>query len=210
MSTINSSTKVAIANHESWSAAAQLWFARRRITLSIACFASLIIVNLVILGTKPNNPFAFGEWKSVLGVALIALGVAIRSWSAGTIVKNDQLTTDGPYAIVRNPLYVGSFLMMFGFATLLNDIPTLIFISGPLSLMYWTRVRNEEKFLHACYGEMWTNYAGSTPRFVPYKCNPGWRSGWTFQQWVSNHEYQALLSAIAAVIGIAILYSFTA
>ncbi|MDZ7630439.1 MAG: methyltransferase [Gemmatimonadaceae bacterium] len=40
----------------------------------------------------------------------------MRAWSTGHIVKNQVLTTTGPYAHTRNPLYLGSFLMALGFA----------------------------------------------------------------------------------------------
>ena len=37
------------------------------------------------------------------------LGLAIRSWSAGFLIKDEKLTTDGPYALIRNPLYLVRF-----------------------------------------------------------------------------------------------------
>ena len=42
---------------------------------------------------------------------MAAVGLWIRGWSAGTIHKDEELTTTGPYAFARNPLYVGSFLI---------------------------------------------------------------------------------------------------
>ena len=42
-----------------------------------------------------------------MGAVLVALGLWIRAWSAGTIHKDEELTTTGPYAFTRNPLYMG-------------------------------------------------------------------------------------------------------
>ena len=55
---------------------------------------------------------AFGPRPSPLtlgvGVAMALIGLTIRAWAAGHIVKNDRLATTGPYAHTRNPLYFGS------------------------------------------------------------------------------------------------------
>ena len=69
--------------------------------------------------------------------AVAFVGLLIRAWAAGHIVKNEQLTTTGPYAHTRNPLYFGSFLIAAGFALaahwslLLVVIALFAFIYGP-------------------------------------------------------------------------------
>ena len=56
-------------------------------------------------------------WGSLaLGAAVAIVGLLIRAWAAGHIVKNDRLATTGPSAHTRNPLYLGSFLIAAGFA----------------------------------------------------------------------------------------------
>ena len=55
--------------------------------------------------------------QSLLIGAIVALiGVFVRAWASGHIMKNDRLATSGPYAFTRNPLYFGSFLIAVGFA----------------------------------------------------------------------------------------------
>ncbi len=201
----NSANELAMPTSSPWLVALRRWVARRRIAISNVCFTLLIAFNLAILQTRPNSPWALGEWKSALGLALVVLGLGIRSWSAGTIRKHDSLTTIGPYALVRNPLYVGSFLMMFGFATLLNDTLSLIFVAGPMFVLYWSQVKVEEKYLAGRYPLDWENYANSTPRFIPYKYSSKWRSGWSKAQWLSNREYQAILGSLVGISGIALL-----
>lgn len=184
------------------------WVARRRIAISSVCFTVLIVFNMLILQTRPNNPLALGEWKSALGMALLFFGLGIRSWSAGTLQKHESLTRIGPYALVRNPLYVGSFLMMFGFAILLNDVLSLLFIAGPMSFLYWYQVKGEEQHLSAHFPQDWSNYANSTPRFIPYKFNSMWRCGWSRAQWLRNREFQAILGSVVGVVGIALVAWF--
>ncbi|HZD05008.1 MAG TPA: methyltransferase, partial [Longimicrobiales bacterium] len=48
------------------------------------------------------------------GAGLAAVGLAVRAWAAGFIHKERELTTAGPYAYTRNPLYLGSFLVGIG------------------------------------------------------------------------------------------------
>jgi protein-S-isoprenylcysteine O-methyltransferase Ste14 len=52
----------------------------------------------------------------LLGLPVALAGLLIRGWAAGHIVKDARLTTSGPYAHTRNPLYFGSFLLAAGFA----------------------------------------------------------------------------------------------
>ena len=52
----------------------------------------------------------------VVGGSVALLGLLIRAWAAGHIVKNEELAVTGPYAHSRNPLYFGSVLIAGGFA----------------------------------------------------------------------------------------------
>ena len=181
------------------------WMARRRIAISITCFTALIVFNLTILDTPPTSPLKLWIWNSGLGMALIIGGLAIRSWSAGTLHKHNQLTQVGPYALVRNPLYVGSFLMMYGFALIMSDWLSIAFIACPMSMLYYFQVLHEEKHLAKTFPNDWPQYTKRTPRFIPYRLNAKWRSGWSAAQWLRNREYQAILGAGLGVIGLIVM-----
>ena len=134
-----------------------------------------------------------------VGVSLIALGLAIRAWAAGTLHKDRQLTTTGPYRMVRNPLYVGSFLMMFGFCVLIHDSVMIWILLGPVAMMYWLNVRKEERYLARIYGDAWTNFAASVPRFFPRRLVIPKFSEWSPAQWRHNREYEAALGSLLAL-----------
>lgn len=55
------------------------------------------------------------------GCCIVAAGLLIRSWANGYAIKMDKLTTSGPYAFVRHPLYAGTLLMLIGFTVILNS-----------------------------------------------------------------------------------------
>src|SRR5262245_47766090 len=103
-----------------WLSALAEFFDRRRIVLSSAIFIGLIGED-VLTGVKPHDPTDLADPFTVIGLLLVVGGVALRTWAAGTLKKNQALTMTGPYRIIRNPLYVGSFLMALGFCTLIAD-----------------------------------------------------------------------------------------
>jgi protein-S-isoprenylcysteine O-methyltransferase Ste14 len=106
-------------------------------------------------------------WSIALGLPAAVLGAGIRTWSSGVIVKNKQLATCGPYALTRNPLYVGSFVMGIG-VTVMTGSPVLMAAVAVLfPLVYGGLVRKEEKYLLGVYGEDFLDYCARVPRFIP-------------------------------------------
>lgn len=183
------------------------WLSRRRIAISLVGFTALTLFNVLIAQTVPHNPLALASPGSSLGIGLLLLGLVVRSWSAGTLNKSRQLTTFGPYALVRNPLYVGSFLMMMGFCVLCRDWLTLLFVTGPMSYLYWKQVRLEEEKLSRLFPDQWYDYVAHTPRFIPRRLALTCFSGWSLFEWQRNREYKAML---ASTLGIAAVWAWHA
>jgi len=170
---------------------------RRRIALSLLLFAGLI-ASAVLRGVVPNPPLAYANPLSVAGVLLVVLGIAMRSWAAGTLTKSTHLTTTGPYRLVRNPLYLGSLLMLVGFCLLIGDVWLLVIGMVPLLVIYALKVRAEERFLSGKFGDDWTAFAARTPRLLPRRL-PRTDGSWSFAQWLDNREYQAALTGLAGL-----------
>lgn len=74
-----------------------------------------LAVILVVLA-RPTALF-FG-----LGLAIISLGEVLRFWAAGHLQKNEVLTTTGPYAHVKHPLYIETILVTMGFCIMADNI----------------------------------------------------------------------------------------
>jgi len=96
------------------------------------------------------------------GLALIALGEAVRLWAAshiGLISRTREagvgvLVTSGPYRFVRNPLYVGNTLMAAGFGALSH--PALALAWALLTAVFYVPiVRWENAQLRAAHGDAW-------------------------------------------------------
>ncbi len=141
----------------------------------------------------------------MLGGGFALLGAALRGWAAGTIHKDRELSTTGPYAHTRNPLYLGSFLVGLGI-TLAGGRPTFVLFFGIFfAWVYGRTIRAEARSLGERFGERYSEYAGSVPlfvpRLVPYRSAGGRRGattgGFTLKRWRQNREYQALLGVLA-------------
>lgn len=71
----------------------------------------LVGAALVVIGATVGHPHPLG-WG--IGLVVAGLGVGVRSWAAGYLIKSKALITGGPYAYVRNPLYLGRVLIGSG------------------------------------------------------------------------------------------------
>jgi protein-S-isoprenylcysteine O-methyltransferase Ste14 len=185
-----------------------LFIIRRRILLSNILFVALVAV-IIAGGVRPRDLFDVRDPWTAGGVGLVALGVALRSWAAGILLKDRELTTTGPYALIRNPLYVGSFLMLLGFCILLNAAHLVWLILLPLLALYVVKVRQEEQLLARLFPSDWPGYMQRTPRFLPWPRRVSLAAEWSAAQWTRSREYQALLTSIAALVAIAIWHAMS-
>lgn len=101
-----------------------------------------------------------------LGGAVALLGVLVRAWATGHIVKNEELTTTGPYAHTRNPLYLGSFLIALGFALATHWIAVVLVLAFWIAV-YGPTIERERQFLRHRYGPTYEEYEANVPAFLP-------------------------------------------
>ena len=99
--------------------------------------------------------------------ALVALvGLGVRAWAAGHIVKNDRLATTGPYAHTRNPLYFGSFLIASGFA-IAAHWSLLLLVVAFFALVYGPTIERERVKVSALFPDAYSRWEQNVPAFVP-------------------------------------------
>jgi len=115
----------------------------------------------------PPLPLA-GALVMLAAAALAAWTVAVfRSWRLRARVEaGHELSTDGPFRFVRNPIYLGMDLLAAG--TFLW-VPTPIVLAGMLLVFLGSdlRARAEETVLRAAFGDRYREYAARVKRFVP-------------------------------------------
>lgn len=140
-------------------------------------------------------------WTSLaLGLPVSALGLALRAWAAGHLEKNRALAESGPYAHVRNPLYIGTLAAAAGFVIASRRWELGVLFAAVFLLIYLPVVELEEQHLRSLFPQ-YADYARRVPRLWP---SAGESSGKPFRWslYLGNQEYQALLGFL---VGVAVL-----
>lgn len=121
---------------------------------------------------SPSNATA-ANW--IVGALLIVPGELIRLAgvaAAGTVTRRrsrdvQRLVTYGIFGWVRNPLYVGNFLIWMGFVVI-SGVPWLVPLAIVVfALEYYFIVAYEEGVLESIFGREYLAYKRTTPRWVP-------------------------------------------
>jgi protein-S-isoprenylcysteine O-methyltransferase Ste14 len=112
-----------------------------------------------------------------LGFALCILGQALRAWvlggvADGTSGQNERLIAtdlniEGPYALTRNPLYLGNLLITLGLCAIAHDLMLAALAAVLFAVQYRAIVAAEEAFLREKFGARFDEYASRVPRFWP-------------------------------------------
>jgi protein-S-isoprenylcysteine O-methyltransferase Ste14 len=143
------------------------------------------------------------------GIGFIIAGMLIRLWSNGYAIKNDKLTTSGPYAFVRNPLYLGTFLISIGFVIVLKSEPPLLeWIVGSifllaLSFMYYRTINAEQGMLLAKFKDAYKDYCKQVPAMVPCLIPYSKGEKWPFslQRLINSKEHKPVFWIIILLVG---------
>jgi protein-S-isoprenylcysteine O-methyltransferase Ste14 len=180
------------------------WLFRNRTSIPLP-----IVLALLLIPAPVDAP----AWLPWAGVPVVLAGELIRMWGVHHIGAVSRTRTDrlgplidsGPFAMVRNPLYLGNILLWVGFAVsarLLWLAPLIVVV---LALEYHAIVRWEERLLEARIGESYRNYLRRVPRWIP---NPAGRS--TSQRDAAFSWTQTLFSERGTIMAIAAGYGLLA
>lgn len=101
------------------------------------------------------------------GLAVSFLGELIQLWCFASLHKKKELAANGPYALVRNPMYLGRYFLILG-ALMLAGRPWLPVVYTVLYYFYMSnRVKREEEVLRGLFGREYEEYCAEVSRFVP-------------------------------------------
>ena len=91
-----------------------------------------------------------------------------RNWSRSVTIKQDhELITSGPYAVVRHPIYTGILVGFLGSAIAMAEVRGFV-VLVLIFLVFWAKLRMEEKWMHAEFGETYDSYVRRSAALVPY------------------------------------------
>lgn len=152
------------------------WEYRWKFTLLVLSQPLFVHTGHWLLGLEgPWYSTAFSMPAAIVAVLLISAGTLLRVWGTSTLTQEvmgslepdtHTLISDGPYAMCRNPLYLGSLLVVAGIGAF--AAPT---IAVALAVFHWVRyervIRFEEKNLRAEWGSEFDRYCEKVPRWFP-------------------------------------------
>jgi protein-S-isoprenylcysteine O-methyltransferase Ste14 len=173
-----------------------------------------VVANLVHTGRTLGLSEAGEDWLAACGCLVAALGHALRVLALRQVgplsrttsrFQAPRLATDGTYAVVRNPLYLGNWLIAVGLC-LVAQLRWLL-VAGPILTfaLYYLAALAEERHLLEQFGDEYLEYDRTTPRFFP-------RGLFTRRGWgvlftagggyavLRTKEYQAVLATGACVL----------
>jgi protein-S-isoprenylcysteine O-methyltransferase Ste14 len=139
---------------------------------------SLAVILILVFALASST----GPVAAAIGMSLALVGMLIRFYASGFIVKNKELAHNGPYALVRHPLYTGNILLVFGFAIASQMIWTIPVTIVFFWLFYPTAIEYEDRKLHSIFGDEWKEWSTRTPALLPKLSNVAAMRGgqWSF------------------------------
>jgi protein-S-isoprenylcysteine O-methyltransferase Ste14 len=133
---------------------------------------ALIAVPLLWRSRGPASPL----WL-ISGLALCLAGQALRAWVLGQVpdgtsgqgekLMATSLNTGGPYALTRNPLYLGNLGITLGLCLIAHDLRLLCLVALLFALQYRAIIAAEERFLRQRFGAEYERWCARVPRFWP-------------------------------------------
>jgi len=173
--------------------------ARTRVAAVVLAFA-LAILDDVADGAKPHELLPTDPSVSpqaLLAFGLVFAGAALRFWAHGYDLRA-RVLAQGPYAVVRHPLHLGSALVVIGLLLQLNDGMNW-FVLPVFILFYGASLIREERTMARSFSVQWQSYKADVPAVIPsLNCLSHLRlRGW--QRWNVRPSTAAVCTSLALV-----------
>ena len=140
------------------------------------------------------------------GIIILVPGLWLRGIAAGHVRKNAELTTTGPYAYTRNPLYFGSIVIALGFGVASRNWWVAAVILLLFAAIYLPVIKREEVYLRNAFPEF-SDYAERVPRLVPLTQGrplPGEGGRFSRELYMKHREYNALTGSFFMMVALAL------
>ena len=135
----------------------------------------------------------------ICGLPVSAIGLALRTWAAGHLAKNQALATSGPYAYTRNPLYLGTLLVAAGLAIASRNAGLGGLFAAVFVCVYLPVIELEQQHLRTLFPD-YAGYAARVPALLPRMTPAGEPRAFQWALYVKNREYQAAAGFLAGAL----------
>ena len=124
----------------------------------------IILVSVFCFETSPDSIFPYA---SHFAISLILLGLANRMYASGFVLKNKELSTTGPYAFMRHPLYTGNIMILIGLCLINGFFWSFVIAFIFLWFYYPAAIEYEDRKLKSLFPDTWEEWASITPALMP-------------------------------------------
>lgn len=124
----------------------------------------IILVSVFCFETSSNSIIPYA---SNFAISLILLGLATRMYASGFVLKNKELSTTGPYAFVRHPLYTGNIMILIGLCLINGFFWSFVTAFIFFWFYYPTAIEYEDRKLKSLFPDTWEEWASMTPALMP-------------------------------------------
>jgi len=131
-----------------------------------------------------------------IGGLVAVIGEALRFWAAGHLEKGREVTTSGPYGLVRHPLYLGSAIIAIGTAITGATLGGAVVVLSYLAITVFAAIRTEEAWLRARFGDEYDAYVKSRA--------PSCVRAFSFARAMANREYRAVAGLVVVAVLLAL------
>ena len=138
-------------------------------------YAAVLVVTAIVQVFAPARVLPAGGVQFAVGLPVIAFGLAILAWAFFALRSvgehpdpgrpTEAITTTGPYAFTRNPIYVAFTVVAVGVSLAVNSVWMIGGVPLALGAVWWGTVLHEERYLHSKLGETYLAYKRSVPRW---------------------------------------------
>ena len=176
-----------------------------RLLFRLRSLTAIPFILIVIYFSRPTLT------SVLVGAILLILGEFLRLWAVGyaggatrsrTLGAASDLVTTGPYAHVRNPLYLGNLLLSLGVCIIANVYWMIIVLLVGYFIQYLPIIASEEAYLRDFCGAAYQSYYTAVPRFIPRLRSYATPSAHSFSFARALKAEKRTLTAIACVIGL--------
>ncbi|MFH1226457.1 MAG: isoprenylcysteine carboxylmethyltransferase family protein [Planctomycetota bacterium] len=181
--------------------------------INLRFLSVLAIFGVLVWFAEPGLPKTKSGWDYlpflISGLALVAVGEIVRIWATGHLEKNKSLTTSGPYAYIKNPMYAGTFIIMLG-CNILAINPYIYYILAvelAAFLFQYVPAKNriEKTRLLEKFGQDYADYDKNVPDYIPRRLTPYEKRTLKPWQWSVFRGNQEIQVGIAVLIGTALI-----
>jgi protein-S-isoprenylcysteine O-methyltransferase Ste14 len=166
-----------------------------------------VFAAVFLLLARPN-------WRTMAAsLVLVVPGCWLRAYASGYVTKNAELTVTGPYAHTRNPLYLGSMMIAFGFALAAWNWFILAALVVLFAAIYIPTIQSEEAYLRGRFAGF-DAYAEAVPRLLPRftparpkreaSGEPQARGRFSKALYLRHREYNSLIGASAIYLALVV------